>query len=203
MLAYSVIISVLDDELINQFSTVERGNAFELMSAIKRKFNTINLFTKINSRREFNLIRMNKAESVTQYGSRIKCAAHELELVDNSVKVGELELISRFIDGLPSEYNDLVVSITSRMDDISFDEFVEIFESKELLDDKRVSNNYSNKNVAKRSNDVMESAHYTNPNIQCYNCGNKGHKQYKCPEPVKDSKNSAKGFEYGSSTISF
>jgi hypothetical protein len=180
MLAYSVIISVLDDELINQFSTVERGNAFQLMSAIKRKYNTINLFTKINARREFNLIKMDRSESMTQYASRIKCAAHELELVDSSVKVGELELVSRFIDGLPGEFNDLVVSITSRMEDISYDEFVEIFESKELLDDKRSSRN---NNTAKRSgNSAYETVnHVRHSNYKCYSCGEVGHIKARCP----------------------
>jgi hypothetical protein len=49
LIAYSVIISRLDNDLINQFSTIERGNAYALMKAIKSKFNVVNFLTKLKA----------------------------------------------------------------------------------------------------------------------------------------------------------
>ena len=108
-LAYSIIVSRLEDSLIIQFSTIEKGNASLLMSVIHNRFNSVNFFSKLKARRDFNRIVLRSSETISSYGARIKYAARELELMDSVVKVGELELISRLVDGLPKDYDNLIL----------------------------------------------------------------------------------------------
>jgi hypothetical protein len=129
-LAYSVIMSRLDDTLIVQFSTLEKGNASALMNAIFNRFSAVNFFSKLQARRDFNRIKLKANESISSYGARIKYGAKELELMDSSVKVNEMELISRLVDGLPEEYDMLIIGLVRGIETITFDEFVQILESK-------------------------------------------------------------------------
>ena len=129
-LAYSVIMSRLDDTLIVQFSTLEKGNASALMNAIFNRFSAVNFFSKLQARRDFNRIKLKANESISSYGARIKYGAKELELMDISVKVNEMELISRLVDGLPEEYDILILGLVRGIETITFDEFVQILESK-------------------------------------------------------------------------
>src|SRR4051794_40618717 len=48
-LAYSIIMSRLDDQLIVQFSTAEKGNASALMNAIYSRFSAVNFFSKLQA----------------------------------------------------------------------------------------------------------------------------------------------------------
>jgi len=129
-LAYSVIMSRLDDTLIVQFSTLEKGNASVLMNAVFNRFSAVNFFSKLQARRDFNRIKLKANESISSYGARIKYGAKELELMDISVKVNEMELISRLVDGLPEEYDILILGLVRGIETITFDEFVQILESK-------------------------------------------------------------------------
>ena len=181
LLAYAVIISRLDNDLINQFSTIERGNAYALMQAIKNKFNVVNFLSRLKARRDFNLISMNRNESVSAYGARIKCAAHEIELGDDSIKIGELELIGRFLDGLPKNYDDLITGLIQGIENISFDQFAEIIQTKSAFINRRDDESKSsNMNEANK-------AFYSNRPLICYKCGKPGHKANNCPKPDRES----------------
>ena len=123
-------MSRLDDALIVQFSTLEKGNASCLMNAYLSRFSAVNFFSKLQARRDFNRIKLKANESISSYGARIKYGAKELELMDSSVKVNEMELISRLVDGLPEEYDMLIIGLVRGIETITFDEFVQILESK-------------------------------------------------------------------------
>jgi hypothetical protein len=172
LIAYSVIISRLDNDLINQFSTIERGNAYALMHAIGSKFNAVNFLSKLKCRRDFNLIRMGVSESVSAYGARIKCAAHEIELSDRGVKIGETELIGRFLDGLPKEYDDLITGLIQGIDEISFDQFAEIIQTKSEFIKRRDANEL----------DGPKSAFQAGRQLICWGCKKPGHRVYDCPD---------------------
>jgi hypothetical protein len=172
LIAYSVIISRLDNDLINQFSTIERGNAYALMHAIESKFNAVNFLSKLKCRRDFNLIRMGGNESVSAYGARIKCAAHEIELSDKGVKIGETELIGRFLDGLPEVYDDLITGLIQGIEEISFDQFAEIIQTKSEF-------------INRRDNEELDddkSALHARRQLICWGCKKSGHRVYDCPD---------------------
>jgi hypothetical protein len=109
---------------------LEKGNASALMNAIFNRFSAVNFFSKLQARRDFNRIKLKANESISSYGARIKYGAKELELMDTSVKVNEMELISRLVDGLPEEYDMLIIGLVRGIETITFDEFVQILESK-------------------------------------------------------------------------
>lgn len=178
-LAYSIIISRLDDSLIIQFSMIEKGNASLLMSAIHNRFNSVNFFSKLKARRDFNRISLKSSETILSYGARIKYAAKELELMDNTVKVGELELISRLVDGLPKEYDNLILGLVRGIETITFDEFVSVLESKCSLSKlKSVSDTVSGSATVATTFAAMRREFKG----RCYNCGKPGHSSNSCTE---------------------
>lgn len=172
-LAYSVIMSRLDDQLIVQFSTLEKGDASALMNAIYNRFNAVNFFSKLQARRDFNRIKLKANESISSYGARIKYAAKELELMDSSVEINEMELISRLVDGLPEEYDMLIVGLVRGIENISFDEFVQILESKCSL---------SKLKGGPSSGGAIAAAAVASDQFKgkCYRCHKFGHKSSNC-----------------------
>ncbi|MGZ8855558.1 MAG: hypothetical protein ACXW07_06460 [Nitrososphaeraceae archaeon] len=188
-LAYSIIVSRLSDSLVIQFSTVDKGNARMLLSAINNRFGAVNFFSKLQARRDFNHIGLRSNESISSYGARIKYAAKELELMDNLVKVSEMELISRLVDGLPKEYDSLILGLVRGIETITFDEFVMILESKCSLS-KIKNSNYYNNNYNKSSSGssnpestVAGHKEFVNAAVfrgNCYKCGEYGHRSNNC-----------------------
>lgn len=192
LLAYAVIISRLDNDLINQFSTIERGNAYALMQAIESKFNVVNFLSKLKARRDFNLISMNKNESVSAYGARIKCAAHEIELGDESIRIGELELIGRFLDGLPKNYDDLITGLIQGIEDISFDQFAEIIQTKSSFINRR-DDESNNKTKSGDNNGTQAFYSKKRGPLICFKCGKPGHIASYCldRDPETETKKSS------------
>lgn len=184
-LAYSIIVSRLEDSLIIQFSTIEKGNASLLMSAINNRFNSVNFFSKLKARRDFNRISLKSSETISSYGARIKYAAKELELMDNAVKVGELELISRLVDGLPKDYDNLILGLVRGIETITFDEFVSVLESKCSLS-KLKSVNKGEDSVVSDTSSANAIASFAALRKEfkgrCYNCGKSGHTSANCNE---------------------
>jgi hypothetical protein len=159
-LAYSIIMSRLDDQLIVQFSTIEKGDAKALMDAINNRFSAVNFFSKLQARRDFNRIKLKNNESISSYGARIKYGAKEIELMDDSVTVSEMELISRLVDGLPEEYDSLIIGLVRGIETISFDEFVTILESKCSLSKLKGRCYRCNKIGHRKSECDMKGLHY-------------------------------------------
>lgn len=183
-LAYTVIMSRLDDALIVQFSTLERGNAALLMNAISNRFSAVNFFSKLQARRDFNRIKLKADESISSYGARIKYAAKELELMDSSVCVNEMELISRLVDGLPEEYDMLIVGLVRGIETITYDEFVQILESKCSLSKLKLK---GGKHGSSPSNGAAGAAVSNGEKFygRCFKCNKVGHRSVDCG---KDSK---------------
>jgi hypothetical protein len=178
-LAYTVIMSRLDDALIVQFSTLEKGNAAALMNAIKGRFSAVNFFSKLQARRDFNRIKLKANESISSYGARIKYGAKELELMDSSVKVNEMELISRLVDGLPEEYDVLIVGLVRGIETITFDEFVQILESKCSLSRLKggSSDSSPSANAAAAAAAISDGKKFYG---RCFKCKQVGHRSVDC-----------------------
>jgi hypothetical protein len=173
-LAYSVIMSRLDDTLIVQFSTLEKGNASALMNAIFNRFSAVNFFSKLQARRDFNRIKLKANESISSYGARIKYGAKELELMDSSVKVNEMELISRLVDGLPEEYDMLIIGLVRGIETITFDEFVQILESKCSL------STWKGGATVAPSSAVVGAVASQRFSGRCFKCNKIGHRSVDC-----------------------
>jgi len=181
VLVYSIIMSRLDDQLIIQFSTIEKGNAFKLLEAIKSRFSAVNFFSKLQARREFNRIFLRNDESISSYGARIRYAAKELELMDKEVNVSEMELISRLVEGLPKEYDNLILGLIRGIETIKFEEFVTILESKVSMSKKKEGvigggfvPNFEGSEFANAISNPLRGKFKTRGN--CYTCGEYGHK---------------------------
>jgi hypothetical protein len=190
VLVYSIIMSRLDDQLIIQFSTIEKGNAFKLLEAIKNRFGAVNFFSKLQARREFNRIVLRNDESISSYGARIRYAAKELELMDKEVNVSEMELISRLVDGLPKEYDNLILGLVRGIETIKFEEFVTILESKVSMSRKKEGvvdfvPNFEGSEFASAAYSHRRGMFKTRGN--CYTCGEPGHKSSECEKQSSDS----------------
>jgi hypothetical protein len=177
-LAYSIIMSRLDDQLIVQFSTVEKGDAKALMDAINNRFSAVNFFSKLQARRDFNRIKLKSNESISSYGARIKYGAKEIELMDNSVTVSEMELISRLVDGLPEEYDSLIIGLVRGIETISFDEFVTILESKCSL--SKLKGGYKGDTNSVAAIGAVVTRSDVGFNGRCYRCNKIGHRKSEC-----------------------
>jgi hypothetical protein len=139
----------------------------------------VNFFSKLQARRDFNRIKLKANESISSYGARIKYGAKELELMDSSVKVNEMELISRLVDGLPEEYDVLIVGLVRGIETISFDEFVQILESKCSLSKFKGGCSDSSPSVSTAAaavSDGKNSKFYG----RCFKCKQVGHKSVDC-----------------------
>jgi hypothetical protein len=130
--------------------------------------------------KRFNLISMIKSESVSAYGARLKCAAHEIELGDERVKIGELELIGRFLDGVQKEYDDLTTGLIQGIEEISFDQFSEIIQTKSAFINRREEESklYNNS-----SGTTSFYSKRTGP-LRCYKCNKPGHIASYCPDLI-------------------
>jgi hypothetical protein len=177
-LVYSIIMARLDDQLVIQFSTIEKGNALELLRAIRNRFSAVNFFSKLQARREFNHISLSKGETISSYGARIKYVAKELELMDTAVSIGEMELISRLVDGLPKEYDNLILGLVRGIETITFDEFITILESKLSMSKMKGGDGETSGGA---------TAALASFKGDCFKCGKAGHKSVDCVVPKGDS----------------
>jgi hypothetical protein len=182
MLAYSIIVSRLDDALVIQLSLIERGNVRALLEALHNRFCSENFFSKLQARRDFNRIKLKQNESISSYGARVKYLAKELELMDNTTKVSEMELISRLVDGLPEDYDSLILGLVRGIETITFEEFVAILESKVSLSKVKGNKNSSNNDTS--SIDAIVNTTVGGRykfNGVCYKCNVHGHRAIHCP----------------------
>jgi hypothetical protein len=188
-IAYGIIVSRLEDQLLIQLSTVEKNNSYKLMQAIKSRFGTVNFFSRLQARRDFNRIHLKANESMASYGARIRCAARELESMDSKslVEISELELISRLVDGLPKEFDNLILGLVRGIETITFDEFVAILESRYSMSKGKSSHGAGDSSGDSVDNPIRiaAAAMGSNRNHQrfngtCYRCKQSGHRAAEC-----------------------
>jgi hypothetical protein len=101
--------------------------------------------------------------------------------MDTSVKVNEMELISRLVDGLPEEYDMLIIGLVRGIETITFDEFVQILESKCSL------SKWKGGATVAPSTAVAGATFGQRFNGRCFKCNKVGHRSVDCDDYLAGS----------------
>jgi len=117
--------------------------------------------------------------------------------MDTAVNVSEMELISRLVDGLPKEYDNLILGLVRGIETIKFEEFVTILESKVSMSKMKgglvggLVPNFEGE-FANAASCRRQRGRFKTGGI-CYTCGEPGHKSSECEKQPSDSSNNKEG----------
>ncbi len=178
--ARAIIGLSLSDEHLEHVRDV--STAKEMWKAITDVFERHTLLNKLSARRKFYTVTMDKGEKMLTYLNRVKQLASTLKSMN--VDIDDKEIAMAALNGLPSNYESLIVALDALGNDD--DTFTFDLVKSRLLQEEQRSNDRENVIPTPRPSALVGLSGSSNggqkkyANYRCSNCGNLGHTEKVC-----------------------
>ena len=162
-----------------------------------KKLNTLyeskNTTNKLILKKCLTNMRMKDNETMTEYLDKFRTATEELEAIGSPME--EEDLISTLLNSLPSSYDNLIISLESRGDEITLDFVHARLLQEELRREKRgeegetlfiskTENKKEEANLTKSGKKLLSKEELSK--VTCYYCNKKGHFANRCFKKISD-----------------
>ncbi|GAA0169317.1 hypothetical protein LIER_23834 [Lithospermum erythrorhizon] len=193
------LFQAIDRHVFEQI--LDRSNAKLVWDSLKKKFGgneRVKKATRNVLRREFELLEMNKGETVDDYCGRVTAISNKLR--SNGEDINDTMIVEKILRTLTEQFTYIVVSIEEAQDveDMSVDEL----QSTLALHEKKfkrgvkekpdqvlqVESRFGGRTSRGRGNyrgrggsSGRGRGSFNKATVECYKCHNLGHFQYECP----------------------
>ena len=189
--AYSLICLSLGDLPARQIKSAKSSN--EVWKKLNTLYETKNTTNRLILKKRLTNMRMKDNETMTEYLDKFRTATEELEAIGSPME--EEDLIATLLNSLPSSYDNLIVSLESRADQIDLDFIHARLLQEELRRDKRgeedetlfISKTETKKeeaNLTKGGKKLLSKEELSK--VTCYYCNKKGHFANRCFKKISD-----------------
>ncbi|GAA0141050.1 hypothetical protein LIER_02285 [Lithospermum erythrorhizon] len=198
------LFQAIDRSVFEQI--LDRSNSKSVWDSLKKKFGgneKVKKATRNVLRREFELLEMNRGETINDYFGRVTSIANKLR--SNGAEVEDTMIVEKILRTLTDQFTYIVVSVEESHDvaEMSVDELQSTLslhekklkrgqreESDQVL---QVESRFGGKNIRGRGNyrgrgssSARGRGNFNKATIECYKCHNLGHFQYECPKWKKE-----------------
>lgn len=167
---------------IAQLSFIQSDDPEEVWDALEKMHQARGVATRLTTRRKFWKLEKTEEQSMQSFIGEARRLA--LELADIGVAVDDEDIILVITGGLPSAYDNFVVTLDSTApEDLTLDYVV----TRLLNEESRQTNGVrasapNNKNPSEVAFAAFQRQRRPIDQITCYKCAKKGHYQVNCPD---------------------
>eukprot|EP00795_Rhopilema_esculentum_P008820 gene8820-biopygen1729 len=183
----TICLSISDSQL----SLVRSANtAGEAWSKLENHYEVKSLANKLFLRKRYFTATMSENDTMMEHVNKMRSLAEQMASV--GAQVSEEDQVATLLCSLPDSYNNLIVALESRADQLTLE-----FIIARLLHEERKRSEVSSdlgiamekalvttKEISRVAGHQVKS---TNKKGKCYNCGLKGHWARDCKKPKKSS----------------
>jgi hypothetical protein len=169
-------------------------SAHEVWSKLHILYETRNTTNRLIFKKRLSNMRMKEGESMIEYLDKFKTSLEDLESI--GAPLSQEDAIATLLNSLPSSFDNLVISLESKGEDLNLDYVQARLLQEELRRDKRSEEDESLL-LTKTNNKEKEEANVTKTEkksfskddlnkITCYYCNKKGHFASRCFKNIFD-----------------
>ena len=188
----TICLNLTDAQLVNVQSA---SSAKEAWDTLVQLYETKDLSNRLFLRRKFFTVQMANHEHMITYINRVKVMADKLAAIGASVE--EEDIVMTLLSGLPENYNNLIVALEVKIDDLTLDsvtarllhEEARRMEGSGLTEENAFYSNRKGKFVKhgyNKSNNNSNNNSSSKSKSGCHYCGKQGHWIKKCRKRIAD-----------------
>ena len=201
-MAKRIIVDSIKDQLIPQVSSLKTPKA--MFDALTKLFEGKNINRKMTLRNKLKNVKIQNAETIQSYFTRVSQIKEQLEAVD---EVENAEIVMTTLNGLPSTWDSFIQGICARKKLVKFNRLWEecsqeeawVAAQEEMMGSEDQALMVHSKSTKRRSHHHRGKSYHKKDlsRVICYTCDEAGHYAKNCPKKPKPTKKTSCSYYRG------
>jgi len=192
LVAYGLILSLLDSKLTKQMDSIKEGDAIGLMEALNNKFNPQSSTTEVQLKVDLFTIKMKENHTINDFANEIQNIASELNRFGEQTIITDSDMQYALYQGCTESYKEYIKLLISNGQKKTFQDLINQLRTYELLNKSDPPKKQTQSLTDSLIESKVFSAYKRGNNRSCHLCKKEGHFVKDCPHNLLNKQKTRK-----------